>query len=185
YHLDPARSDPEVVAILRRSKRVLLPTLAQRHYDQAMSAYDAGDAYRAISEGERASALLADSDLDDPPADLKAAIANVLALARPARTTLEERVYPAADRDVTPPRALGRQLPAAPSPATPQDLIGHLEIVVDRSGSVETVRLFTPLNGYHDRMIVSAAKAWHYTPALRNGRPVRFRMVMAINLPES
>src|SRR5262249_14301436 len=118
YHLDPARSDPEVVAILRRSKRVLLPTLAQRHYDQAMSAYDGGDAYRAISEGERASALLADSELDDPPADLKAAIANVLALARTARTTLEERVYTAADRDVTPPRALGRQLPAAPSPAT-------------------------------------------------------------------
>jgi len=49
---------------------------------------------------------------------------------------------------------------------------------------VETVKLDTPVNGYHDRMIVSAAKAWHYRPAMRKGRPVRYSMVMSITLPD-
>jgi hypothetical protein len=40
------------------------------------------------------------------------------------------------------------------------------------------------VNGYHDRMIVSAAKAWHYRPATRKGRAVRYSMVMSITLPD-
>ncbi len=55
---------------------------------------------------------------------------------------------------------------------------------VGRSGRVETVRLDTPVNGYHDRMLVSAVKAWHYRPAIKNGRPVRFTLVMTIRLPD-
>jgi hypothetical protein len=34
-------------------------------------------------------------------------------------------------------------------------------------------------------MIVSAAKAWRYRPALKDGKPVRFRLVTSINLPEN
>jgi hypothetical protein len=40
------------------------------------------------------------------------------------------------------------------------------------------------VTGSHARMIVSAAKAWHYRPALRKGRPVRYSMVMSITLPD-
>jgi TonB family protein len=61
---------------------------------------------------------------------------------------------------------------------------GRLEILVNRSGRVESVRLETPKNGYHDRMIVSAVKAWRYRPALRNGKPVRYFMVVSISLPD-
>jgi hypothetical protein len=63
--------------------------------------------------------------------------------------------------------------------------IGTLEILISRSGQVEAIRLHTPLNRYHERMIVSAAKAWRYRPALKDGKPVRYRLISSINLPES
>jgi len=58
-------------------------------------------------------------------------------------------------------------------------------MVIGRNGLVEIVKLHTPLNRYHERMIVSAAKAWRYLPATKNGEPVRFRMFLAVNLPEN
>jgi hypothetical protein len=33
-------------------------------------------------------------------------------------------------------------------------------------------------------MLVSAAKAWHYRPAIKNGKAVRFSLVMTIRLPD-
>ena len=58
-------------------------------------------------------------------------------------------------------------------------------MIIDRQGGVEFVKLHTPLNRYHERMIVSAAKAWRYRPATRGGKPVKFRLTVKINLPES
>jgi TonB family protein len=107
------------------------------------------------------------------------------ALASEARATEEQRIYTAADRDVTPPRPLGHQLPIVGLPGVSSPVTGRLRILVDRSGQVETVIVDTPANGFHDRMIVSAAKAWRYKPALRNGKPVRFSLVMPLNLPDS
>jgi hypothetical protein len=63
--------------------------------------------------------------------------------------------------------------------------VGRLEMLISRDGEVEIVKLHTPLNRYHERMIVSAAKAWRYRPALKDGKPVRFRLVTSINLPEN
>jgi len=40
------------------------------------------------------------------------------------------------------------------------------------------------MNGYHDRMLVSAVKAWHYKPAVKNGRPVRFSLMVTMRLPD-
>jgi hypothetical protein len=184
HRLDSTRSSPEALAALRSSKRVLLPALARRHYEEARTAFNSGDFNRAISEGESASTLLNDDDLDAAPGDLRAAVTDVVALASAARVSVEERIYTIADPDITPPAPLGRQLPATRPPGTSSPT-GRLEILVGRAGRVETVKLYTPSNGYHDRMIVSAAKAWHYKPALKNGKPVRFNLVMLINLPQS
>jgi hypothetical protein len=184
YQLDPARSSPEALTAVRNSKRVFFPVLIRRHYQEARTAFDAGDFSLAVAKGERALALLNDGDADASSADLSAEVSNLVALATAARTREEERVYTLADLGVTPPRPLGRQLASPSAPRRSVSPTGRLEILVDRSGRVETVRLETPLNGYHDRMIVSAVKAWHYKPALRNGKPVRFNLVMSITLPD-
>ena len=183
YQLDPARFTPETLAAFQNSKRLLLPAMARRYLQEARIAYDAGDFALALTKGERAQALLRDADIDPGEVDLNNDVANLMAMVTAARTLEESRVYTSEDRDVTPPRPIGRQLSTASlSGRAPQT--GRLEIVVGRSGEVETVKLETPVNGYHDRMIVSAAKAWHYRPAMRKGHAVRYSMVMSITLPD-
>ena len=181
--LDPARYTPETLAAFQTSKRLLLPAMARRYYQEARVAYDAGDFAMTLTKGDRALALLRDADIDPSDADLNGEVSNLMAMATSARTLEEARIYTSADRDVTPPKPIGRQLSTASlSGRAPQT--GRLELVVGRSGEVETVKLETPVNGYHDRMIVSAAKAWHYRPATKKGRPVRYSMVMSITLPD-
>ena len=58
-------------------------------------------------------------------------------------------------------------------------------MVIGRDGSVAFVKLHTPLNRHHERMIVSPAKAWRYRPATRSGKPVMYRILVKVNLPES
>jgi hypothetical protein len=184
YQLDPVRSSPEALSAMRNSKRVFYPVLARRHYQEARAAFDAGDFSLAVTKGERALTLLNDPDADAASPELSAEVSNIVARATAARTLEEETIYTIADLGVTPPRPLGRQLSSESLPRKSLPPTGRLEILVDRSGRVETVKLDTPLNGYHDRMIVSAVKAWHYKPALKNGKPVRFNLVMSINLPD-
>jgi len=183
YQLDPARSTPEALAAFQTSKRLLLPAMARRYYQEARTAYDAGDFAMTLTKGERALALLRDADIDPSESSLNGDVTDLMALATSARTIEESRIYSSADRDVTPPRPIGRQLSTA-SLSGRAPLTGRLELVVGRTGEVETVKLDTPVNGYHDRMIVSAAKAWHYRPALKKGHPVRYSMVMSITLPD-
>ncbi len=160
--------------------------LARRLYEDARAAFDAGDFTKAIAAGGRALALLNSLDPNDAtPADLNADTTNLVALATAARTAEEDTVYSMGDTGVTPPRPLGRQLATTALLRRSSPPTGRLEILVGRSGRVEMVRLEAPSNGYHDRMIVSAVKAWRYRPALRNGKPVRFNLVMSISLPES
>ncbi len=183
YQLDPARYTPEALSAFQSSKRLLLPAMARRYYQEARIAYDAGDFSMALTKGDRALALLRDADVDPSEADLNSEVSNLMAMATAARTLEESRIYTSADRDVTPPRPIGRQLSTA-SLSGRSPLTGRLELVVGRNGEVETVKLETPVNGYHDRMMVSAAKAWHYRPALKKGRPVRYSMIMSITLPD-
>jgi hypothetical protein len=187
YQPDPARMNVEALSAFRNSKRTILPAMARRRYLEARAAFDAGDFTLAITEGERAMTLLNDlNDMDGGAgtADLSADVTNLLTLSSANRTLEEEKIYTADDTGVTPPRPLGRQLSLASMSRVSLMPTGRLEILVGRSGRVETVRLETPVNGYHDRMLVSAVKAWHYRPAIRNGRPVRFSLVMTIRLPD-
>jgi len=185
YRLDPVISDSEATAVFRRSKRLIVPAIAREHYNWAIEALQAGDAYRAVLEAGLAATLIADSDLDTSASELRRSISELGTRARAAREIEERKIYSSANTEVVPPRPLGRQLPASPPAGIGNELTGRLEILVDRSGRVESVKLYTPRNSYHDRMIVSAAKAWHYAPATKNGRAVRFNIVMSINLPQS
>jgi len=185
YQLDPSRSSPEALAALEASKRVLVPALVRRQYQEARTAFDAGEYSKAIAAGGRALTLLNSIGVDGEPNELNGDLTNLVARATAARAAEEETVYSEDDPSVTPPRPVGRQLSTAAQPHNPNVTpTGRLEILVNRSGRVESVRLETPSNGYHDRMIVSAVKAWRYRPALRNGKPVRYFMVVSISLPD-
>ena len=45
---------------------------------------------------------------------------------------------------------------------------------MNAQGTVDQVRLRADPSQLHDRMLVSAAKAWQFRPAMKEGRPVRY-----------
>jgi outer membrane biosynthesis protein TonB len=54
----------------------------------------------------------------------------------------------------------------------------EVELVVSPTGEVESVRLVTETAGVIPKMMLSAIKTWHFQPATRDGRPVRYRLRM-------
>jgi hypothetical protein len=90
-------------------------------------------------------------------------------------------VYSAAERNVTPPRLMRAQLPQRPVAGADT---GYFDMVVDEAGDVEIVRLTSPKNRYQDRMLVAAAKAWKFKPALLDGTPVKYRLRIPVIVQE-
>ena len=92
------------------------------------------------------------------------------------------RVFTQGDPQVTPAVLIRPHLPDQPPPGVPEEQIGTLEFVVGESGAVEHVRLISPANRFQERMLVAAAKTWQFQPAMRDGRPVRFRTRIRVTL---
>jgi outer membrane biosynthesis protein TonB len=88
-------------------------------------------------------------------------------------------VYSAAHTDVHPPVLVRRQLPSGIPLGSDT---GYFELLVDQYGLVEQVRLISPATRYHERMLVSAAKAWQFRPARLNGQAVRYRTRIPITI---
>ena len=87
---------------------------------------------------------------------------------------VDENVYSTLDAAVIPPVLVRPVLPKQPPPGVPESMIGTIELLVDEQGDVEAVRLTSPANRFHERMLVSAAKMWKFRPAYKDGRAVRY-----------
>jgi hypothetical protein len=183
---EPKASDlpPESLTAFRSRQRLLLPVLAQRGYDRAKAALASGDVDRALAAARETAAIL-ERPAAAPAAHLRDDVRRLLEDAGTAKATADEVVYTRTDAGVVAPRPISRQFPATTPNGVPANRVGTLEMIVGKDGTVEFVKLHTPLNRYHERMIVSAAKAWLYRPATRGGRPVRYRLTVTINLPEN
>jgi hypothetical protein len=184
YEPEPSSLTPEALDAFRASQRTLLPNIAQKNFERARAALAAGDAERALALSREVGAIL-DRRIAEPPAQFREQVDDLISAASAAKSQADEIVYTTADKGVVPPRELSRQFPASNPLGIPPHRVGTLEMIIDKDGGVEFVKLHTPLNRYHERMIVSAAKAWRYRPATRNGKPVKYRLTVRINLPES
>lgn len=85
-------------------------------------------------------------------------------------------IYSEEDEDVVPPVLLRPQIPSEPRIDT-EPSYAEIELVVNAEGLVTQVRLRSDgeLN-LNDRMLVAAAKAWQFRPAMKDGRPVSFAL---------
>ena len=66
------------------------------------------------------------------------------------------------------------QVPAAES--------GLVEVIVSPYGEVERAKLISMPGDIHEAMILSAIKAWQFTPALKDGHPVRYRLILPVDV---
>lgn len=92
------------------------------------------------------------------------------------------REYRAGDEGVIDPVPLG-YLPPKPDPTTPAERLQVLEVHINTSGTVDSAKFVMNRPSFRNSWWTSAAKAWRFTPATRNGQPVRF--VMRIVMDDS
>ncbi len=91
------------------------------------------------------------------------------------------RVYAASDAQVVPPTALKQALPPFPA-QLPVANRGVLELVIDEDGAVENATMRESVNPRYDAQLVNAAKSWQYKPAMLEGRPVKYRKMLQIDV---
>jgi hypothetical protein len=156
---------------------------AQREYRRARALFDQKDYAKASDGFLQVVKLLDDGELTGPLAELRSMASDYSALSRATLSAISEgRVYGSGDAGVTEPVALRLYLPN-PAPETPPSRLGVLLLVVNGEGAVESVRLQSPSNRYHDRFWLSVAKTWRFKPALKDGQPVKFLKRIAITEP--
>jgi hypothetical protein len=94
-------------------------------------------------------------------------------------------VYEAKDLDVIPPTIVDQRMPAwiPPNPVFAYRMYrGTLEVVVGEDGAVESRAMSEPAFPSYDRELLDVARRWKYTPAIKDGRPVKYRKVIAVTL---
>ena len=89
-------------------------------------------------------------------------------------------IYSKSDSEVTPPQQVYPALPAELPTGFMKRALTVVDLVIAPDGLVEHVHLRTPPRDIHEFMLLSAAKAWRFEPALRDGRPVRFLHSVAL-----
>jgi hypothetical protein len=89
-------------------------------------------------------------------------------------------IYSSADADVQPPVMLYPSLPPTVFVARNADVtvINRMELVIAPDGTVERVRLVNGPTRMPDMMLLSGAKLWRFTPAVKDGTPVRYRAIV-------
>jgi hypothetical protein len=113
-------------------------------------------------------------------------VATVGAGAPPALPSLDSMsdasVYSLDSAGVVPPVGVRPQLPRQlPADVNPDDL-GRIDLIISEDGTVLSVKLLGNRRSVHDAMMLSAAKAWEFTPALKDGHPVKYRKTVWLSM---
>ena len=87
-------------------------------------------------------------------------------------------IYSPDDPDVTPAVLLTTK-EAGPVLRGMHSDMNTMELIVSELGRVEEVRLLTPAKRMTDMLLLSGAKTWRFSPAVRNGQPVRYRTMFS------
>ena len=200
---------PRVVALFDDVRRKTLPVAAQRLYSSARNDYDNGNYEAAASGFKQTMQVIGEisQDAKTPTlSDLNELAAGFLTLAEakitvtatpptpvatPQPPVAQQPVvkpspafYTMADTDVIPPAVIDQVLPrwTFGTQLKTGVFTGVLDIVVDEQGAVERAALVEPVWLPYDAMLLEAARKWRYTPALKDGRPVKFKRVLAIRI---
>jgi hypothetical protein len=91
-----------------------------------------------------------------------------------------DMVHEAGAANLRPPVLRWPQLPQEPESQPIEEGVSYLEILINEGGTVDKVRLRATRINFHERMLVSAAKAWVFHPARIDGRAVKYLMRVPI-----
>ena len=211
YRMSEDDVSPRLVAMFHAIRKQLLPGIVKAMYATSKRAFEEKRHAEAASGLRDTLDLLADPDvagaaesMDDLKllaegflrlADVEVANAKAAEAATAAARAREAAAQPAAppvptvysdhDSGVTPPVAIDRTLPSW-RPSNPlvasRAYQGHLRVVIDETGQVESATLLRPFLPGFDTDVVAAAKKWRFRPATLTGVPVKFVRIFTIDV---
>ena len=193
YRAGDEELSPRVESAFQTARRRILPSVIQQKYADAKAAFDKQDWATASTGFAEVLKSIADPDIAasaaaPPLADIKTLASGFRDLAvkstpppAPAPKAVEAKpvvrpvkaVYSPEDRDVLPPVAIVQRVPKYPANVT-RPLSGVVQFIVDENGAVQTPTMPVSIDMSYDGMVISAAKKWQYTPAMLEGKPVKY-----------
>jgi TonB family protein len=184
------------------AKKRLLPTIVQQQYAEAKSAFDRKEFVAAVGGFRRVLDALNDRDIgpaaQQPPlSDLRTLAAGFHDLSvnaipppppppapapAPAPVNLPPKIYTGDEAGVRPPLVIAQELPKYPGPVPVTGLKGMVEVLINETGQVEWAGMVIPVTTSYDKMLLTAASRWQFSPAVVNGAPVKFRKRIQVNV---
>jgi len=204
-----AEASPRVRAAFSDVRKKILPEIASSRYTEAKAAFDRKEYARAAAQFRQVLALLDDPDMGGKLSDLRTIVSGFLDLAvaatpppeppKPAPTAAPapapapqpaaapqadpNRVYTQSDADVIPPVIVRQDIPRLTPIMKPQARDrGIVEVVIDELGRVISVAVRQSVQPMYDAELVTKAREWRYQPAMLDGKPVRYRKMIQLNI---
>jgi TonB family protein len=197
-------ASPRVRATFSEVRRRTLPTIIQKRYAAAKTAFDRKEFAPAAAGFTEMLLMMTDPDVESaasqpPLSDLRTLAAGFRDLASAAAAppppppdpvpaaplappvAVVPRLFRSGDANVVPPLAIQQELPAYPGQLRIAR-VGMIEVVIDETGVVEAATMTQPVSRQYDGLAIAAAKNWRYRPAMLNGVPVKFRKTVQISI---
>lgn len=203
YQPSEADASPRVRAAFTEVRQRLLPDIATARYQAAKATFDKKDYKNAVDQFRQVIVLLNDPDMGGRLPDVKTLASGFLDLAvaaaapppapkpqpsaPPAAPVVPKpdpnHIYSVQDSGVSLPTAVRQDVPRLPTQFI-QSARDHgiLELVIDEHGRVTSISMIEPIEPHYDADLITAARSWHYQPAMLSGQPVKFRKLIQINV---
>jgi TonB family protein len=198
------QASPRIQSVFRDVRRQSLPKIVMERYAAAKAAFERKDS-SAAQQFDDVLMLLDDPDLRGTPtlSDLRQVASAFRDLTKALATTgpppaeaasgqppavAQERVpdiiYTSEDADVIPPVAKSQKMPTwRPSPnEAVQQFTGVLRLLIDSTGTITSASMPDSTSTQYDQLLLRAARDWKFSPARKNGVPVRYLLLIEVRL---
>ena len=192
---------PRMRSAFSETRKRLLPSILQQKYTEAKTAFDRGEFVIAVDGFKQVLEGLGDPDMgpaatQPPLSDLRTlavgfhelsvkasmpAPAPAAPAPAPAPAPVVQRIYGIGEPGVVAPLTITQRVPPFRGKVLKEGS-GVVELIIDETGAVESVRMRVPLNPTYDKLVLTAAKSWQYQPATVDGVPVRFRKLVQVSV---
>jgi tetratricopeptide (TPR) repeat protein len=195
-----SEASPRVRSAFTDVRQRLLPDIVANRYAAAKTAYDRKDFVSAEQQFRQVVQLLDDPQLAGKLGDLRTLATGFLDLSKAAAAPPPPKVepkpeppppppapvksiYSAEDPEATPPAIIRQDVPSVQPSLTNQARDrGLLELVIDEQGRVTGITLRRTIHPLYDQLLTTAARDWRYKPATVDGKPVKFKKLIQINV---